>query len=370
MSEYEPMGAKRMFEALKNEKCIIMAVNLRMPKGAVDGIFRAAKDTQSPIIFELAKSESNLEGGYTGQTPETYANVIKAAAKKAEYGKYAIHADHIGIKTGSDEEIEEVKKLVAEQIKQGYTSFAIDASHIFNFEGKTAEEELKGNIIATSKIAKFINENYDGDDFGLEVEVGEIGKEDEHGRVLTTPEEAVAYITALNNLDVHPQILAIANGSAHGNTYKEGKLIEQVTIDIPQTQKIVQALKDNNLHVRIAQHGITGTPRDMINNIFPKGDILKGNVGTFWQNIVLEVFKIYEPQLYREMWDWTMDNYKVDGKSEEEIFGKKVKLGIKVFYDKINNVKPETTKAIESLAYAESLMFFKCFNSIGKAEML
>jgi fructose-bisphosphate aldolase, class II len=370
MSEYKPMGGKKIYDSLKEEKCIIMAVNLRMPKGVVDGIFRAAKDTQSPIIFELAKSESNLEGGYTGQTPEIYAKVIKEAARKAEYGKYAIHADHIGIKTGEDNEIEDVKKLVAEQIKQGYTSFAIDASHIFNFDGKNAAEELEGNIKATAKIAKFIEENYPGDDFGLEVEVGEIGKEDENGRVLTTPQEAVTYIKELNKLNVYPQILAIANGSAHGNTYKDGSLVEQISVDIPQTKKIVNALKENDLKVRIAQHGITGTPRDMIANCFPKGDILKGNVGTFWQNLVLDIYKVFEPELYKLMWDWTLDKYAQDGKSDEEIFGKKVKLAIKVFYDKINNVSPQTTKAIEALAYAESMIFFKCFNSIGAAKKL
>ncbi len=370
MVKNKSIGGKIIFDALQEENCIVMAVNLRTPLGVVNGIIRAAKDTDSPIIFELARSESNLEGGYTAQTPATYAKVIMEAADAIDYDIYAIHADHIGIKKGDDQEIEDTKALVLEQIKQGYTSFAIDASHIFNFDGKTTQEELQGNIDATVKIAKFIAENYDGDDFGLEVEVGEIGKEDSNGRVLTTPEEATTFIGALHKAGVKPQLIAIANGSAHGNTYTDGKLVEQISIDIPQTKAIAKALRENNLGVAIAQHGITGTPRELISDKFPKGDILKGNVGTFWQNLVFEAYRIYEPELYNDIWHWTLDNHKDPNKSEEEIFGKNVKNSAKEFYDRINNIRPETADAIESMAYAQAKLFFKAFGSYKKAQIV
>ena len=46
------------------------------------------------------------------------------------------------IKKGDPKEVEETKQLIDAQIAAGYTSFAIDASHLFNFEGKTVREEL------------------------------------------------------------------------------------------------------------------------------------------------------------------------------------------------------------------------------------
>ena len=45
-----------------------------------------------------------------------------------------------------------------------------------------------------------------GKEFGLEVEVGEIGRKDTEGLVLTRPEEAVGFIQALNENDVHPHV--------------------------------------------------------------------------------------------------------------------------------------------------------------------
>ena len=88
---------------------------------------------------------------------------------------------------------------------------------------------MEKNIQITSEIARYIKSRMKDTDFGLEVEVGEIGRKDDHGLVLTKPEEAVAFIKALNENDVYPQVLAIANGSVHGHTYDEsGNVIEQL----------------------------------------------------------------------------------------------------------------------------------------------
>jgi fructose-bisphosphate aldolase class II len=204
------------------------------------------------------------------------------------------------------------------------------------------------------------------------VEVGEIGREDASGKVLTKPDEAVTFIRALNENGIFPDLLAIANGSIHGNVYDEhGNMIEQVSIDIPQTKAIAKALRENKLDVRIAQHGITGTPRELINTVFPKGDILKGNVATFWQNLFLDLLKVYHPDLYKTIWDWTLNNFKEKnpGKANNEIFGKNVKNALKVFYDQIYGIPQETIDTIEALAYAEARVFLKSFSSAGTASI-
>ncbi|MCL7413184.1 MAG: class II fructose-bisphosphate aldolase, partial [ANME-2 cluster archaeon] len=256
-ADFEPKAGSLLFSNLKDKGTIILAANLRI--GLVNrGIFRAAKDMDAALIVELARSESDLERGYTGQTPADFARMAKEAARDVGFDIWALHADHIGIKKGTPEDIEGTKELVSAQIDAGFTSFAIDASHLFNFQGGDLREELAGNINATTEVAKHIEERIAGREYGLEVEVGEIGREDESGRVLTRPEEAVTFIRALNENGIKPHVLAIANGSAHGNTYDAlGNIIEQVSIDIPQTMAVARALRDNNLEVRIAQHGIT-----------------------------------------------------------------------------------------------------------------
>jgi len=350
-----------------------MACNLRITKGVATGLFRAAKDLDSAVILEIARSESDLSGGYTGLTPKDYADRVWEAAKEVEFDAWALHADHITIKKGSPEEIEATKELIQAQIDSGYTSFAIDASHLFNFQGGNLREELAQNIDVTTELAKFIEDKMAERKYGLEVEVGEIGKEDSDGRVLTKPEEAVTFIKALNENNVHPQVIAIANGSAHGNTYDaNGNLIEQVSIDIPQTIAVAKALRESDLDVRIAQHGITGTPRELIATIFPKGDIIKGNVGTFWQNIVFDTFKVYQPELHKKMWNWVMETQKekAPGKTDNEVFGKLGKFASKPFFDEIYGIDEDTTAAIDAVAYAEALIFFKAFNSKGTAEIV
>ena len=369
---FGPIPGSTILSGIAGKKAIIMAANVRIATVA-EGIFRAAKDTDSAVFMELARSESDLKGGYTGLTPQAFSEKMHAAAKATGFDIWALHADHITIKKGDAAEIEGTKQLIDAQVKAGYTSFAIDASHLFNFEGKTVREELEQNIRVTSDLARYIRQKMNGKEFGLEVEVGEIGRKDTGGLILTRPEEAVEFIKALNENDVHPHVIAIANGSSHGHTYDaNGNVVEQLSIDIPRTKAIAQALRENNLHVGIAQHGITGTPRDLINLHFPKGDIIKGNVGTFWQDVAFGTLKIYEPALYKDIMDWTLAKYRPEnpGKKDRQIIDGNCKNAIKEFFKEIYAVDEETTRAMQAMAYAESLVFFKAFGSYGTASVI
>ena len=374
--DFKPIPGSAIFNALKDQKCIVMACNVRMVPGVMRGLFRAAKDSDSALMVEMARSECNLQKGYTGMTPEDYARASMEVAEEVGFDMWALHADHIGIKKGTPEDIEATKELVGNQIENGFTSFAIDASHLFDFKGRDLKEELRLNIDATTRIGLFIKEKMAGKPFGLEVEVGEIGKEDEHGRVLTKAEEAVTFISELNKNGVFPHVIAIANGTAHGNVYDaNGTLIEDISIDIPQTQAVAKALKDMGSGVRIAQHGITGTPLPLINSDFPKGHILKGNVGTFWMNIVWETLEVFEPELYQKIWSWTLDTYSEEAAKKGmtrdiEVFGKYSKFAIKQFFDELHALNPDTLKALEARAYFGAAMFMKAFGSVGMTDRI
>ncbi|WP_292417327.1 class II fructose-bisphosphate aldolase [Methanoregula sp.] len=372
LKSFSPMPGSAILSALTGQKTIVMAANVRVASVA-KGIFRAAKDTDSAVFMELARSECDLKGGYTGMTPADFSKRMNDAAAAVGFDIWALHADHITIKKGDAAEVESTKQLIDAQIAAGYTSFAIDASHLFNFEGKNVREELDPNIRVTTELAQYIDKKMNGKEFGLEVEVGEIGRKDNSGLVLTKPEEAVTFIKALNENGVNPQVLAIANGSTHGHTYDAaGNVVEQLSIDIPQTKAIAKALRDNKLTVGIAQHGITGTPRDLINLHFPKGDIIKGNVGTFWQDVVFSTLKVYEPALYKSIQDWTLEKYRPlnAGKSDRQIFDGNCKMAIKEFFKDLYSLDEKTEHAIQSMAYAESLVFFRAFGAYGSASVV
>jgi len=369
-NKFSPVPGSTILRGVSGKKAIVMAANVRIATVA-RGIFRAAKDTDSAVFMELARSECDLKGGYTGMTPQVFSEKMNESAKAEAFDIWALHADHITIKKGDKAEIDQTKELIDAQVKAGYTSFAIDASHLFNFEGKTVREELEQNIQATTDLALHIKNRMKGKEFGLEVEVGEIGRKDSEGLILTRPEEAVEFIKALNENGVSPQVLAIANGSTHGHVYDaNGNVVEQLSIDIPQTKAIAKALRDNSLRVGIAQHGITGTPRDLINLHFPKGDIIKGNVGTFWQDVVFDILKVYEPALYKDIQEWTLAKFRPanPGKKDRQIFDGNCKFAIKEFFRDIYAVEEATEHAIQAKAYAESLVFFRAFGSYGSAK--
>ncbi|MFX1293570.1 MAG: class II fructose-bisphosphate aldolase [Promethearchaeota archaeon] len=369
--EFEPLPGSLVFEALKDQSLIILAVNPRINIGVLDGIFDSAKELNSIVIFELAKSEADLQGGYTGLTPKLFAKNLKEAAKRANNPWYVLHADHLTIKKGTLEEIKSIKKLILSQIKEGYSSFAIDASFLFNLEGQTELEQLQRNIEVTTEIAHFLKNEMKGKEFGLEVEVGEIGKKDQDGFIFTTVPEAKTFIQELNKNDVYPHYLAIANGSTHGNIYDEkGNVIEQISINIPRTIEIAKAIEPYK--VRIAQHGITGTPIDLIKNYFPKGLILKGNVGTYWMTIVWDILKVYDPNLYKNIWNWTLETFqpKNPGMPDHQIFSINSKYAIKQHFNEIYAISPETIEAIRANVHLEVTKFLKVFGTQNSVDIL
>jgi fructose-bisphosphate aldolase class II len=152
----EPIPGNVLFESLRDKDAIILASNVRITGGVAEGIFRAAKDLDSAVIFEIARSECNIKRGYTGMVPCEYAEAIMDAAEEVGFDVWALHADHITVKKGTPEDIAETRKLIDAQIDAGFTSFAIDASYLFDHQGGNLREELAQNIDATTELAKHI----------------------------------------------------------------------------------------------------------------------------------------------------------------------------------------------------------------------
>lgn len=327
------LGSHPIIEAFRDEKVMVMACNIRI-KHAIPGIMKAAENLDAVVAFELAKSEGGVNGGYTGQTPQIFWDTIVDYADKLNFSKpFFIHGDHITVKDRSDKELSSSRDLIEAELGAGYTSFAIDAS--FN--------ELEDNVRITTELARKISDLK----VGLEVEVGEIKSVGQEAEI-TTVEEARTFIESLKENGIHPDLLAVNNGSKHGN-YLPG---EEVHIDLQRTGEIFHTVRP--FGVCIAQHGITGTPLHLMGQ-FTEYGIRKGNVGTLWQNIAHEHLP---PDLMSEMKKWAKDN------------GKNIKEATKPFKAQIDSIGPTYHQAIEDHAYREACEHIRAFRAEGSASLL
>jgi len=322
------LNGKDVYRVLRDECVIIMACNARIPH-VIPGIMRAAEDLDAAICFEIAKTESDMDGGYTGMDPvEYWETVVRHAEEVGLTRPLILHRDHTTVKTTSTDAVESARRILNLSLRQGYTSYSIDAS--FN--------PLSDNIRITADLARPI----DMAGLGLEVEVGEIKSAGQEGSV-TTVEEALEYIRSLTDLGLHPDLLAINNGSKHGN-YLPG---EEVHIDLGRTLEIFNAIRP--FGVCIAQHGITGTPPHLIGQFADNG-IRKGNVATQWQNLCHELFP---SELRRDIAKWVKDT------------GKDIKNASKHFKSEIAGIPEESRRAIEERAYREAREMLVHFRAPG-----
>jgi len=346
------VNGKVLFSAARKANAMIMAANIRC-RLPLEGIIRESMATQAPVIYEIAKSEL----GYTEFDPMSFAEFIVTENDRLENISvpFAIHGDHITVK--KPEEKPEVAKLVAAELEAGFTTFAIDCSHMENELNLAATLELAQPVVAA--------------DLGLEVELGEIGAKSGSAEGFTQPDEAAWFIRGLIEGGVHPDLLAINNGSIHGTYFGA----TQEGIQLGLTKKIWEAIQPWG--VDIAQHGITGTSLDKITQFIHHG-IRKGNVGTFWQNIsfglamnqngnaittsekhyIKRPYRGVPDELWEKMWKWAEETGNTGGN---------IKKANKAFADQLNLVSEECRVRITAQGCEEAIRLFEATNSAGLA---
>lgn len=347
------VNGRALLLAARKNKAMIMATNMRS-RLPVEGLVLASMAARAPIMYEIAKSEL----GYTEFTPATFAEyIIKENERLGNTDvPFSIHADHLTVK--KKEEVDSVQGLIADEMKAGFTSFAIDASHMENEQ----------NLAATAYLAQPIIEL----GLNLEVELGEIGAKSGSAEGFTQPSEAEWFVKELANKGVHPNLLAINNGSIHGTYF--GTNQEGIQLDL--TRAIWDAIQPWS--VDIAQHGITGTSLDKISHFIEYG-IRKGNVGTLWQNItfgsamnqngnamttenreyIKRSYRGIPDALWNEIWAWAKETGNTGGD---------VKKANKVFAPQLNAIGIEYKKRISEHVYEEAIRLFEATRSIGLAD--
>ena len=220
----------------------------------IRGALAAAQKADAALIIEIAKSE----GGASSYCAPNYWNLARQVdAVINELGltiPVAIHADHYAIKNEKD--LATAKVEVPSMFEAGITSIAIDASHLPD------DKNLLTSIAINPSIPKWA---------GLECEVGEI-----KGDVgLSTPEDALFLVQGLNAHGIHPDWIALNNGTTHGIQ------ASSTGIHVELTASIHQAIKPYGLSG--AQHGTSGNSSDRLREIAQRTNTTKANVATALQ---------------------------------------------------------------------------------------
>ncbi|MDR2945773.1 MAG: class II fructose-bisphosphate aldolase [Candidatus Adiutrix sp.] len=240
---------------LAKGKAMTIAANARNHI-IIRGVLAAAQRAEAAVIIEIAKSE----GGASSYCAPSYWNLAtQVDAIINELGvtvPVAIHADHYGLK--NDKDLEKAKVEIPSMFDAGMTSIAIDASHM------TDDKNLLASIAINPFIPKWA---------GLECEVGEI-----KGDVgLSTPEDALFLVQGLNAHDIHPDWIALNNGTTHG-------IQDSATgIQVDLTARVHQAIKPYGLSG--AQHGTSGNSSDRLREIAQLTSTTKANVATALQMV-------------------------------------------------------------------------------------
>jgi fructose-bisphosphate aldolase class II len=212
----------------------------------MQGILKAAKETQSPVIVQMSR-------GALKYAQDLYLrNIILAGAELNPEIPIAMHLDH-------GNSFETVKRAIA----LGFTSVMIDGSLMD--DGKTPST-FEYNVKVTSEVVKYAH------DHGVSVE-GELGTlggiEDGHGSGqthLTNPEEAAEFV-AKTGVDS----LAISIGTSHGAQKFKGEPV--LAFDI--IEKVRKILPD----VYLVSHGSSSVPKHLVETINQYGGNMEQTAG-------------------------------------------------------------------------------------------
>lgn len=225
----------------------------------VQGIIRAAEETQSPAIIQIA--EVRLKN-----SPLEYIGPLMVAAAESSDMPIAVHFDH-----GKTQE------KITQALDIGFTSVMFDGSHL----------PFKENMEMSAKIRE-VASDYAAD---TECEIGCVGGSEDGSEDIamncSDPAEAAEFCKT-----VDMDALAVAIGNAHGNYKSTPKL----RFDI--LQKIEQAVD-----VPLVLHGGTGIGAEGFKKCIELG-ICKINIATAtFDSVEQQVRKAYEQGLIKGYYD-------------------------------------------------------------------
>lgn len=294
-------------------------------KWIVDAILDTAWELHSPMIVEIAESETK----YCPMPPSMLSDIVHEGIERRikKYGysvPICLHHDHIQ---------KDVDGCVQRSIDAGFSSLEVDLS----------KHSLEENIKKCAEVKEKIHPL----GISLEVEEGEIGAaealsdpnlEDNIEQYYTKTEDAIKLVEA-----VKPEALAFFVGNGHGVYLKEPHL------GYDRIKEICDRIRPMDTYGVL--HGGSGISPEMFKKAVYAG-ARKFNYATALQNIW---FKHFPQSLLEAM----------EAKAQET--GKPFRKVLYLFQDEV--AKLDHTEAVEELKVHLEMMIPDAFMCDGKAEL-
>ncbi|MFA5136781.1 MAG: class II fructose-bisphosphate aldolase [Patescibacteria group bacterium] len=355
----------------------VPAINIRMMTyDTARAIFRLVKTHKiGPFIFEIARSEQ----GYTEQTPDEYTCAILAAAIKEEYkGPVFLQGDHYQFKAkvyrqNPDQEIEAIKKLIADSVAAGFYNIDIDASTLVDLDKTTLDEQQKSNYEMTALLTKFIRE-IEPKDITVSIggEIGHIGGKN------STVEEFRAFMEglqqSLKSSESGASIqgiskVSVQTGTSHGGVPLADGSIAKVQLDFSVLQAIGKAARDEYHIGGAVQHGASTLPDELFDR-FPETQTLEIHLATGFQNTVYDNLPA---DLKKRMYEWIKENLqkeRKEGWTDEQFIYKTRKKAFGPFKKDLWQLPEDQKRPIIAALEKQFLLLFRKLQILDTAEKI
>jgi len=330
----------------------VPAINVRMMAyDTARAIFRAALAREAgAILLEIARSEI----AYTDQRPAEYVAVMIGAALREGYHlPIFVQGDHCQVNAKKYQanpraEVDEVKKLIAEEIGAGFYNIDVDTSTLVDLSRPTLLEQQRLNFEHAAEITHFIREREpEGVSVSVGAEIGEVGHKN------STVEELRAfmdgYLTALRRYGELEGIskISVQTGTSHGGVVLPDGTIAKVKLDLDALAALSKVAREEYGMSGAVQHGASTLPPEAFGN-FARLETAEIHLATNFQSIVFD-HPALPAELRRRMYDWLDANAqseKKDGDTPEQFYYKARKKAIGPFKREIWSLPPAARQAI------------------------
>lgn len=351
----------------------VPAINVRaMAYDTARAVFRAARaGGAGAIILEIARSEI----AYTDQRPGEYVAVMLAAALREGHAlPLFIQGDHCQVnlkkyQADAAGEVDEVKKLIAEEIGAGFYNIDVDTSTLVDLSQPTLAEQQRRNYERAAEITRFIREH---EPRGVTVSVGaEIGEVGGHN---STVEELHAFMQGYNaarGASEGISKISVQTGTSHGGVVLPDGSIAAVKLDLEALAALSRVARDAYGLAGAVQHGASTLPSNAFGN-FARIETAEIHLATNFQNIIFDHARLPE-DLRARIKAWLAENAQGErkaGDSEEQFYYKARKKAIGPFKREFWSLPDEVRSAITADLESTFAFLFAQLNVNGTAELV
>jgi len=332
----------------------VPAINVRMlAYDTARAIFRAAgRRNCGAILLEIARSEI----AYTEQRPAEYVAVLVGAALREGWTlPIFVQGDHCQVNAKKYQadpkgEINEVKKLIAEEVGAGFYNIDVDSSTLVDLSRPTLLEQQRLNFEHAAEITHFIRDREpEGVSVSVGAEIGEVGHKN------STVEELRAFMQGYNaelrkyrNPEGISKI-SVQTGTSHGGVVLPDGTIAKVKLDLDALAALSRAAREEYGLSGAVQHGASTLPPDAFGN-FARLETAEIHLATNFQSIVFDHPAL--PATLRErMYRWLDTNAESErkaGDTAEQFYYKARKKAIGPFKRDVWSLPPEVRGAISA----------------------